>query len=328
MVDVTHIRKTRGAHGTEPVPSRVRSRSRRVRGLVTVGALAGGLLVGVAALPAAQAKVLGDWQAPVPVTAVNDPAATEGCPIEAPDASALYVVSTRSGGDQDIWLSARQDDGSFAAPQMLPAPVNSDANDFCPTPLRGKSLLFVSNRGGTDAYGTVACGGGDIYLTRLSPATGTWAPPRNLGCTSNGGPNGPGTEFGPSVVETAEGTLLYFSSGGALGSGTQDIYVSRQDSSGGFGARSVVTSLSSAADDVMPNVRKDGLEVVFASTRTGGKGMFDIWSATRPDTRSAWSTPTNVAVVNTAGSDTRPSLSWDGTRLYLGSSGDIYLSHR
>jgi Tol biopolymer transport system component len=113
-----------------------------------------------------------------------------------------------------------------------------------------------------------------------------------------------------------------------LGSGTQDIYVSRQDSSGGFGARSVVTSLSSAADDVMPNVRKDGLEVVFASTRPGGKGMFDIWSATRPDTRSAWSTPTNVAVVNTAGSDTRPSLSWDGTRLYLGSSGDIYLSHR
>ena len=28
----------------------------------------------------------------------------------------------------------------------------------------------------------------------------------------------------------------------------------------------------------MPNVRKDGLEVVFASTRPGGHGSFDIWS--------------------------------------------------
>ena len=328
MLDFMHITKAWHSHREEPVWGRGRRGTRRRAGaLVAAGTLAGGVLAALVAGPVAQAKVLGEWQAPSPVTGVNS-GATEGCPIEAPDGGSLYLMSTRSGGDQDIWRAARLADGSFDEPQLLPEPVNSAANDFCPTPLRGKSLLFVSNRGGTDAYGTVACGGGDIYITRLSPSTGSWTPARNLGCTSGGGPNGPGTEYGPSVVETGEGTFLYFSSGGAPDSNTQDIYVSREVSPGSFGSPEAVSSLNTGASDMMPNVRKDGLEVVFASNREGGKGSFDIWSAKRPTTSSAWSTPTNLATVSTAGSDTRPSLSWDATRLYLGSSGDIYVSQR
>lgn len=269
-----------------------------------------------------------DWSAAAPVTAVNS-GAVEGCPIEAPDGKSLYLMSTRGPGeDQDIWVAARGRDGKLGAPQMLPDPINTDANDFCPTPLRGKWLLFVSNRGGTDAYGTAACGGGDMYLTRLSPATGEWAEPRNLGCMADGGPNGPGTEFGPSLVETAAGTLLFFSSGGAPGSGTQDIYVSRQLADGTFGPREPVTELNSPTDDMMPNVRKDGLEVVFASNRPVGGGAFDIWSATRSSVFEPWGAPVKLAAVSTEAPETRPSLSWDGTRLYFGRAGDIYVSNR
>ena len=329
MQDLRQISERGHSRVQHPVSARGRRGVRcRVGAFIALVALATGTVAAVGAGPAAQAKARGEWQAPAPVTDVNS-GATEGCPIEAPDGDALYLMSTRSGGDQDIWLAARLADGSFDEPQLLPEPVNSAANDFCPTPLRGKSLLFVSNRGGTDAYGTVACGGGDIYISRLSPSTGTWTPARNLGCTSSGGPNGPGTEYGPSVVETAEGTFLYFSSGGAPDSNTQDIYVSRETSPGSFGAPEAVTSLNTTdRSDMMPNVRKDGLEVVFASNRDGGKGSFDIWSARRPTTSSAWSTPTNLATVSTVGSDTRPSLSWDASRLYLGTSGDIYVSHR
>lgn len=269
------------------------------------------------------------WTEAAPVNAVNS-TATDGCPIEAPDGESLHLMSTRGGGgDQDIWVATRQHGGEFGTPQMLPAPVNSDANDFCPTPLRGKSLLFVSNRGGTDAYGTRACGGGDLYLTRRSPATGSWAAPRNLGCSAQGGPNGPGTEFGPSVVETSEGTLLFFSTGGAPGSSTQDIVMSRLLSDG-FGPASLVPELNTPNDDdMMPNVRKDGLEVVFASTRPGGRGGFDIWSSSRSRVSDPWSPPVNLGgQVNGPGPETRPSLSWHGTRLYLGRSGDIYVSNR
>lgn len=291
--------------------------------------LAIGLLAAVAASDVAGAKQYGDWQQAAPVAAVNS-LATEGCPIESPDGLSLYLMSTRdAGGDQDIWVATRADTrDDFGEPQMLPAPVNSDANDFCPTPLRGNWLLFVSTRGGTDAHGTQACGGGDIYLTRRSPATGEWAAPRNLGCTSDGGPNGPGTEFGPTVVETDAGKLLLFSTGGALGTNTQDIYVSVEHADWTFGAGEAVAALNSPNDDVMPNISKDGREIVFASNRPGSQA-FDIWSSTRASVSEPWAAPTNLGTaVNSAGAETRPSLSWDGSRLYFGRSGEIYVSSR
>ncbi|MGH8825467.1 MAG: hypothetical protein ACRDVN_13470 [Jiangellaceae bacterium] len=293
--------------------------------------LIGTLLVFAAATAttAVQAKQLTDWGQAEKVPNVNDPVAADGCPIESPDGLSLYIASTRRGDPNDIWVATRDsEDADFGTPTMLPEPVNSDAADFCPTPLHGKYLLFVSARGGVDAYGTTACGGGDIYITRRSPATGDWAAPRNLGCAPNG-PNGSGTEFGPSLVETDVGTLLYFSSGGPLGSNTQDIYVSAQLADGSFGAPTPVAELNTSSDDVMPNVSKDGLEIVFASTRPGGAGAFDVYGATRGSAGDPWSSPANLGpAVNTAAPETRPSLSWDGERLYFGRAGEIYVSER
>lgn len=287
--------------------------------------------VAIVSVPSmAQAKKFTEWEPAAPVTNVNDPVAADGCPIESPDGLSLYIASMRGpGGDNDIWVATRDsEDAEFGVPTMLPEPVNSDAQDFCPTPLRGKYLLFVSNRGGADAYGTAACGGGDIYLTRRSPATGAWQAPRNLGCAPDG-PNGPGTEFGPSLVETAAGTLLFYSSGGDLGSGTQNLYLSRQLADGSFGPPEPVAELNSTSDDVMPNVSKNGREIVFASTRPGGEGGFDIYAATRSSVFDEWSAPVNLGTtVNTAAAETRPALSWDSERLYFGRAGDIYVSHR
>jgi len=91
------------------------------------------LLLGETASEPAASHV-GDWQGAVPLIAVNSTAA-EGCPIEAPDGLSLFIMSTRgAGGDQDIWVATRDDvDDEFGAPQELPSPVNSAANDFCPT---------------------------------------------------------------------------------------------------------------------------------------------------------------------------------------------------
>lgn len=283
----------------------------------------------VAVAGGAEAKQPGAWQSAAAVTTVNSPA-NEGCPIEAPDGLSLFIMSQRGeGGDQDIWVATRDSkDEAFGMPVELPAPVNSAANDFCPTPLPGKWLLFVSTRGGTDAFGTAACGGGDIYLTRLNPSTDAWDAPRNLGCAVDGGPNTPGFEYGPSLVETEAGTQLFYSSGPALGAGGQEIVVSQRAADGSFGVGTPVAELNSGTDDIMPNVRKDGLELVFASTRIGGAGAFDIWTSSRGSVFEPWSAPTNIAAVNTAGPETRPSLSRDGDRLYFGRAGEIYVSTR
>ena len=79
----------------------------------------------------------------------------------------------------------------------------------------------------------------------------------------------------------------------------------------------MVNELSAAtANDIQPNVRKDGREIVFSSNRTGGAGSQDIWTAAREHAGDPWSAPVNLqnggAPVNTSESETRPSLSWAG----------------
>jgi Tol biopolymer transport system component len=249
----------------------------------------------------------------------------DGCPIQSPDGLSLYMATNRPGGlgGQDIWVARRSSrDARWGAPVNLGEPVNSGANDFCPTPLRGKRLLFVSERGGP---GT--CGGADIYITRLSPAHG-WADPQDLGCEVNS----PAGEAGPSYFESPAGAQLYFSSTRAGGS---DIYASPQLADGSFGPAVPITSLNTASDDFRPNVRKDGLEVVFDSNRDGGLGGQDIWSSTRESVDDEWSPPVNLTTVNSPFGETRASLSWDGLTLTFGSNrpggegmADVYESTR
>jgi hypothetical protein len=90
-----------------------------------------------------------------------------------------------------------------------------------------------------------------------------------------------------------------------------------------------------AANDIQPNVRKDGREVVLSSNRLGTLGSQDVWVATRARLGDPWSSPVNLgSAVNTGASETRPSLSWDALTLLFGrtpgpeGSGDIYVSSR
>lgn len=282
----------------------------------------------LAAGTAAGANFTG-WGPAVPETAINDPVAADGCPIESPDGLRLYIASNRLGtlGANDIWVSTRASKvAAWSAPQNVGVPINSTAADFCPTPLHGEWLMFVSERPGPDTCGA-GPGKGDMYLARLNPRHG-WSEPLNLGCAETGdGPNTAGSEFSPSLVETDDGTLLFFSSNGY--NGNMDIFVSRVRADGSFAPATRVDELSTGSDDRMPNVSKDGLEVVFSSSRPGGFGSQDVYTASRSGTDQPWSAPVNVgANVNTAGSETRASLSGDSTRLHFGRDGEIYVSSR
>lgn len=237
--------------------------------------------------------------------------------------NALYTASG-SAGTLDIWVYRRDGRiGAFGDRTRLGAPVSlDDANDFCPTPLTGDWLMFVSDRGGDQA-----CGGADIYLARYRPRPPmSWGDARHLGCAPDG-PNTAATEFSPSLVTTSEGTFLYFSSGSG---GDQDIYRSEMAPDGSFGPGMPVASLNTASNDQQPNVSRDGLTVVFASDRDSG--VFDVFVSTRSSIADDWSQPRNLSVelaFPTAGaSETRPSLSWDLKRLYYGSGGIVYVSER
>jgi hypothetical protein len=295
-------------------------------------------LIGLVALaaPAARAMDFSPWadainaeQVPGTSSELNT-ATSDGCPIESPDGLSLYMASNRprfegdTRTDLDIWVAHRDSaDAPWGAPENLGAPVNSTADDFCPTPVRGGGLFFVSRR--TEPG---SCGGSDIYLARSNPKHG-WGEPVHFACASEGGPNTPLDEMGPSYV-TVGGPSLYYSSG-------PDIYVSERHGNGRFGPAEPVAELNSAAADIQPNVRRDGREVVFASNRVdpSAHGGQDLWVATRESIRDPWSAPVNLGdAVNTADNETRPSLSWQGTTLYLGRApapvgpADVYVTTR
>ncbi len=297
---------------------------RRLAGVAAIG-----LLTAALAATSGGAAASAEFGPAVPVAELNSGAA-DGCPIESPDGRSFFLASTRAGtlGGNDIWVAQRSNEQEpWSTPERMAAPVNTTANDFCPTPLHGKRLLFVSERPGGCNTGP---GFGDIYLTRLHPVHGP-DDPQHLGCVSDGsGPNFNGPEFSPSLVTTDAGTWLFFSSTGY--DANMDLYVSEQQADGSFGPPAKIIELSTAADDRMPNVSPNGLEMVFVSTRTdlpGARGLHDIYLSRRQHVSDPWGTPVSLGPnVNSAASESRPSLSADGDRLYFGRNGDIYLSTR
>jgi hypothetical protein len=265
---------------------------------------------------------------------LNTPA-VDGCPIQSSDGLSLYLASNRPGGrgGLDIWVATRSSTSApWGAPMNLGEPVNSAADDFCPTPVGKGGLFFVSREALPGA-----CGQGDIYYTHRTG--GTWAEPDRLLCAPMG-PNSALDEQGPSWIDPSGKLrgkkMLYFSRSSASPGVAGDIFVSEREKGARFGPATAVAELNDAtANDIQPNVRKDGLEVVFSSNRAGGAGAQDIWVSTRTNTASAWSAPTNLgAAVNTAAAESRPSLSADGSQLLFGRApgpeggSDVYVATR
>jgi hypothetical protein len=304
----------------------------RVLAVFTVAATAVVLATG------ANATQLADWAPAQKIDEIGgnsaevNTASLDGCPIQSPDGLSLYMASNRSGGKGglDIWVATRgSTTAPWGAPTNLGEPVNSAADDFCPTPVGKKGLFFVSREALPGS-----CGQGDIYFTHRNGA-GAWAEPERLLCAP-AGPNSELDEQGPSLVESKGRKLLFFSRSSASPAVAGEIFVSGKAKGARFGPAAAASVLNDpAANDIQPNVRADGLEVVFSSNRSGTLGSQDIWAATRARISDPWSAPVNLgAAVNTGAAESRPSLSRDGKQLLLGRSpgpegmSDIYLTTR
>jgi Tol biopolymer transport system component len=261
----------------------------------------------------------------------------DGCPFIAPDGKMLFMASTRPGGGAlggiDIWVSTRASRSDPWGPALhVEGSVNSPQNDFCPTlALDGHTFMFVSNRPGF--CGSTA--NADIYITKLTSKKAlleggvAFDEVRHLKCDTEGGPNSASDEASPfPQLDLAQGIVLYFSS---TRSGNGDIYLSKLGREG-FQTAQPVPGLNTDAVEGQPNVRADGREIFFFSNRTPALGN-DIYSASRKSFWDTWGEPVNLGgAVNSAASETRPSLSLDGRTLYFGSTrtgaGDIYVTTR
>lgn len=271
------------------------------------------------ALPDEGLPEFGPWSAPVNLGPPVNSAAVELGACISKDGLSFYFSSDRTGGfgNYDIWVSQRPSvDAPWGTPQNLGGNINTSGSELTPSlSIDGHRLYFGSNQPG-------GFGAGDLYVSRRHNKRDDfgWQPAENLGS----GVNTAAGENAPIPFEDdGTGTVtLYFQSDRPGGPGGNDIYASTLQSDEMFGPAVLVVELSSPFQDQQPAIRKDGLEMFLASNRPGTFGNLDLWVSTRPSTSDPWSTPVNLGpLVNRAGIDARPALSFDGTVLYFQAGG-------
>ena len=288
-----------------------------------------GCAVGLAALPPDDdPPQFTPWSAAENLGAVVNSPSYDGCPTISKNALSLFFRSNRDGSAGfDIWVAQRDSlEDPWQTPVNLGPTINSPSDELCSALTPDEHwMVFVSTRPG-------GLGGQDLWASHRQDKRDDfgWEPPVNLGS----GVNSIANDNGPAIVEDeATGQLLlYFSSNRAGGKGFMDIYV--KDASG---PPVLVPELSSAFNDQQPTLRKDGLEIIFASNRTGTLGSGDLWASTRESTLDLWPTPVNLgSLVNSTVTDFRPALSRDATMLFFaseragghGGPGDLYMCTR
>lgn len=166
---------------------------------------------------AKRATTQDEWTTPVNLGEMVNSSGAGGCPAISDDGLELYFWSTRPGssGTYDIWVSKRatkQDNWGQAV--NLGTPVNSSSADLCSdVSPDGLSLILVSARAG--GYGGSL---GDLWLAKRSTKNSPWEQPVNLGPIVNSS----SSENGPCL--SSDGSMLYFSSDRAGGSGLMDMW--------------------------------------------------------------------------------------------------------
>jgi len=257
-----------------------------------------------------------EWSSPENLAAINS-TFNEQAPSLSPDGLSLYFGSNRPrpGGstDTDLWVSHKScGDCPWGAPVNLGPVVNSSPGDNGPSlSLDGHLLFFTSARTGV--------GLNDIYVShRANPKDDFgWGPPVLLG----DGINTAAFEAGAEYVQSAEDGIANFYFNRGPSQAAQDIYVASITRDGETrGPAELVAELSDpTANDAAASVRTDGREIFFGSGRINGAGGLDVWFSTRRSVHEPWSTPKNLAAVNSAASDQQPSLSSDGRTLLFAS---------
>ncbi|MBX3192599.1 MAG: PD40 domain-containing protein [Labilithrix sp.] len=231
-----------------------------------------------------------------------DPDASAATPRLSPDELTIYFTIPTGASFADIAKAVRTSrEDPFGA--VVTLPQSSPASDHDPSVSADDLLMFFhSNRAGTADLYVAARANRSSDFGDASPVVGpdvnTAAPEAHAYYRQSAGE-------------------LWFASDRGLDAG-YDMYVAKGDG-GAFGPPQIVAELSSPFDDYQPHPSEDGLTVVFASDRPGGKGATDLFIAKRTSTSAPFSTPTPIAEVNSPNIEFAGWLSADGCRLYFSS---------
>jgi hypothetical protein len=264
------------------------------------------LVAVIAALAISPGPAVADFifGGPVNVGSVVNSGSDDWSPSISSDGLSLYFTSKRPGGsgDYDLWVITRATiSDSWGPPVNLGATVNSASADLLPSiSFDGLSLYFSSNRSG--GYG--------IWVTTRPSVDAPWGRPVNLGPPVNS------TGYDLCTSISADGLSLFFVR--MKFTWHEGIYVSTRATKDSPWGPPVELGLSVNSGDCEadPYISVDGLALFFSRWPLMPPG--DIWMARRTSTSDDWGTPVKLGPsINTTASERCPSVSPDGSILYL-----------
>ncbi len=112
----------------------------------------------------------------------------------------VMAIETKGGfGDQDMFVSFRNEDGTFSTPKNLGSTLNTSSVEYSPFLASDNRTLYFSS----DGHGGE--GGSDIFYTRrLDESWTKWTKPQNIGPEVNS------EEWDAYYTVTAKGDYAYF----------------------------------------------------------------------------------------------------------------------
>lgn len=251
---------------------------------------------------------------PALVTSLNT-LGDEGAPrFTADELQAVFNRTNAGSSDSDLYTADRASTTAAFGSAGLMTAVSSTSQDYNPTiSADGLTLFFDSTRAGSHIY----------VSTRSSTVASFGAP--SMAANINSG----SADVQPFL--TADGQELWFTSNRPGGLGIYDIYRAAKTGNA-FGTPEAVVALNSANDEILPVLSADKLTVYFASDRSGGIGLTNIWMSHRSTVTDGFPTPTLVTELSSTAIDYPGWISPDNCRFYFasnrGGNYDVYVATR
>ncbi len=254
----------------------------------------------------ADAYVLGPWTTPMLVPGASGAGDQDDGTLSSSGLELVFAIANAADANRkDLYLSTRAStSASFGTPTKLPLSLLGSSEETPRFSADDKSLYFASDRGGMTGL--------DIYKVTRATIGGAWSGPALVA-----GPNSAAAEkwFMPCAINNDYLVVV----GGDLAAGTI-----------GGGAPTVVSELSSLANETGSFLSPDCLTTYFTSARSG---TAMIYTARRTSVTAAWQPPTLVNdFAGVGGAQEDPYLSADGRTFVFVSnvSGtkDVYITTR
>lgn len=209
---------------------------------------------------------------------------------------------------EDIYISEKQDDGTWSESRNLGETVNTNDHDAnSGLSADGQKFLIYMGKKGM----------GDLYECQLEGDS--WGEPESLGKNIN-----TKDYHEPSACYSPDGNFIYFVSNKPGGLGDHDIYVSRKDEKGKWGeAKNLGPTINTPYSEEGVYMHPDGKTLYFSSQGHESMGGYDIFKSILDDKTNTWSTPVNIGYpVNTTDDDVFFVISASGRHGYYTSASE------